>query len=329
MAGANRLRKIQAAAALSLMISGSLAAAQDYPTKPIHLIVPYATGGITDVQSRVLARKLQPLLGQPVVVENKPGASGQIGSQAVVMADPDGYTLLVSGSSSHVMAAALKKLPYDTVKDFRTVAMVAQVPLMLAVPASLPASDLRSFINLLKSSKGPWNYGHAGTGTGAHVTGARLLKTIGAEAEGIGYSGTSGAITDLAGGRLTFVVDSPGPLIPQLQAGKIKALAVFANERLASMPDVPTVGEAGLPEAMKDDWQLWQGISAPAKTPDAIVTKLNTAINAALKDEELKDQFTKLGLIPILGDANYAQGRLVNDFQTIVPLLKSMGIQQE
>lgn len=325
----SRTLKVVGATTLALLVGIRLAAAQDYPNKPIHLIVPYATGGITDVQSRVLARKLQPLLGQPVVVENKPGASAQIGSQAVAMTAPDGYTLLVSGSSSHVMAAALKKLPYDTIKDFKTVAMVAQVPLVLAVPVDLPANDLRAFISLLKSPKGPWNYGHAGTGTGAHVTGARLLKTIGVEAEGIGYSGTAGAITDLAGGRLTFLIDSPGALIPQLQAGRIKALAVFAKERLATLPEVPTVGEAGLPEAMKDDWELWQGISAPAKTPDAIVAKLNAAINVALKDDELKEQFTKLGLIPILGDAAYAQRRLENDFATIVPLLKSMGVQQE
>jgi tripartite-type tricarboxylate transporter receptor subunit TctC len=315
------------AAAVALTALPALAA---FPEKPITLVVPYAAGGITDVQSRLLGRKLEPLLGQPVIVENKPGASAQIGSQAVVQAKPDGYTLLVSGSSSHVMAPALKKdLPYDTVKDFTTVAMVAQVPLVLAVPATLPVKDLKEFVALLKAKKEPYNFGHAGVGTGSHVTAARLSKLLNADVQEIGYQGTNPALVDLAAGRLTMVIDSPGPVLTHIQSGKVKVLAVFAKERLESLPEVPTVGEAGLPEAMKDDWELWQGISAPAGTPRDVVQKLNAAIQTVLKDPEVSGQFKKLGLIPILGTADYAQKRLESDFATIVPLLKSMGIQPQ
>jgi tripartite-type tricarboxylate transporter receptor subunit TctC len=330
MSATRRHVTVLLATALAGALVGVPQAMAAFPEKPITLVVPYAAGGITDVQTRLVARKLEPLLGQPVVVENKPGASAQIGSQAVVSSKPDGYTLLVSGSSSHVMAPALKKdLPYDTVKDFVTVAMVAQVPLVLAVPSTLPVSDLKSLVAMLKAKKEPYNFGHAGVGTGSHVTAARLSKLLAADVQEIGYQGTNPALVDLAGGRLTMVIDSPGPVIPHVQSGKVKVLAVFAKERLAALPDVPTVGEAGLPEAMKDDWELWQGISAPAATPRDVVLKLNAALQTVLKDPEVTAQFRKLGLIPILGDADYAQKRLVSDFNTIVPMLKSMGIQPQ
>jgi tripartite-type tricarboxylate transporter receptor subunit TctC len=313
--------------AIAVVTTGAQAA---WPEKPITIIVPYAPGGITDVHSRLIAGKIEPILGQKVVVENKPGAGAQLATQFVAQAKPDGYTVLVSGTSALVMPAALKKgLPYDGRKAFDTVAMIAAVPLVWAIPTELNIPDMKGFVAYLKARKGPYNYGHAGIGSGSHVVPARFLKVIGAEAQEVGYQGTNPALVDLAAGRLTFIADSPGPVIPHIQSGKLKPLAVFAKQRLANMPDVPTIGEAGFPEAMKDDWELWQGLSVPAGTPKEAIDKLNAAVQTVLKDADTQKRFEQLGLIPILGDANYAQKRIINDFDVIVPLLKSMGIEAQ
>lgn len=315
--------------AIKILSTISLASAiENYPEKPVSIIVPFAPGGLTDVQTRLIAAHLETRLGQPVIIENKPGALGQIGAQFVASAPPDGYTLLVAGSSMFVSGPVMREeLTYDPLRDFDMVAIVAQVPMVLAVPAALGVDDMEGLVDYVKSQEQPVKYGTSGIGSSSHITSARLMRLVGADADVVPYTGTAGALVDVAGNRLTFVIESPGSMAPHVEAGNIKLLAVFAQSRLPSFPDLPTIGEAGFPEAMNDTWEFWQGISVRTGTSPEIISKLNASINEAIEasHESLRD----MGLVPVLDDEHYAQERLKNDIETIVPLLIELGFEAQ
>jgi tripartite-type tricarboxylate transporter receptor subunit TctC len=317
--------------ALGLMaFSSSVQAQSDYPAKQITIVIPFAPGGITDVQTRAVAAGLERVLKQPIAIENKPGASGQVGTQAVASAAPDGYTLVVAGSSSFVSAPALKtNLTYDPVKDFRMVAIVAQVPLFLAVPADSGIADMKEFVEYVKKNSGQIKFGTAGLGASSHITAARFMRLLGVDATVIPFNGSSPALIELSAGRLNFVIDSPGAIAPHLESGRVKLLAVFAQSRVENFADVPTIAEAGFPEAMDDTWEFWQGFAAPAGTPDAILQKLNAAVNEASGDPVIASKLLSLGLVPVHEDVDYAQKRLEGDVKTVVPLLATLGFKAQ
>lgn len=252
---------------------------QPYPTRPVRFIVPFAPGGATDLLARVIGEKLAAGFGQPFLVENRPGAATQIGAQLVAKSDPDGYTLLMATSTTLAINVSLySKLPYNPVKDFAPIGMVVTQPFVLLVNPQLPAQSVQELIALAKSRPGQLAYASAGSGSFAHLTMALLQSMTGIDVVHVPYKGSAPALIDLMGGQVAMTFDNTA--LNFVKAGKLRALAVTTRNRLAVMPDVPTLSEAGVPGY---DMAAWQGVVAAAGTPRPVVEKLNAEIVKALK----------------------------------------------
>lgn len=269
------------------------AVAQQYPTKPIKLILPFPTGGATDVMSRILAEKLTSRLGQPVIVENKPGAGTMLASEFVAKAPADGYTLLMAASSLVIAPSLYSKVNYDPIKDFTPVTQVAAVIHLVVVNPNLPVKSIQDLITYLKANPGKVSYGSTGSGTSTHLEAELFKKMAGVEIEHIPYKGSTPALADLVGGQTSMMFDPIASSKPYLESGRLRALAVTTAQRSISAPDLPTVAESGLPgyEAMP-----WLGIVAPAGTPKAVVDRLYKEVSEVLKMQDVKDRFKSLGL---------------------------------
>ena len=269
------------------------AVAQQYPTKPIKLILPFPTGGATDVMSRILAEKLTSRLGQPVIVENKPGAGTMLASEFVAKAPADGYTLLMAASSLVIAPSLYSKVNYDPIKDFTPVTQVAAVIHLVVVNPNLPVKSIQDLINYLKANPGKVSYGSTGSGTSTHLEAELFKKMAGVKIEHIPYKGSTPALADLVGGQTSMMFDPIASSKPYLESGRLRALAVTTAQRSISVPDLPTVAESGLPgyEAMP-----WLGIVAPAGTPKAVVDRLYKEVSEVLKMQDVKDRFKSLGL---------------------------------
>ncbi|MEJ8845818.1 tripartite tricarboxylate transporter substrate binding protein [Variovorax rhizosphaerae] len=275
------------------------ALAQDYPAKPIKLIVGYAPGGFTDVAARMIATDLQKRIGQTVVVENKAGATGTIGADAVAKSAPDGYTLLLAHQNSNAVAPALfPKLPYDVVKDFTPIALVANTPLLMIVNPSVSAKDPASFIALAKKEKGALRFASSGSGSSQHIGAAMFMLATQTEMNHIPYKGSAQALNDLLSGQVELNFDSPPPTLQFIKAGKLRALAITSAKRSPLLPDVPTMAEAGLPGF---EFTQWFGVVGPAGMPAPVVKRLNEAINAGLASPEMKEKLAALGATPMGG----------------------------
>ena len=282
--------------ALSIAIfagASSVVFAQSYPSKPIRFIVPYPPGGLTDVVARTIAQKLTESWGQPVVIDNRGGAGGVIGTEMAAKAIPDGYTILMAGLPFAVSACVYSKLPYDPIKDFAPVTLVASTPLVLVVHPSLPAKSVKELIALAKSKPGQLNYASSGNGTGTHLSG-ELLKTM-ADIKMVHspYKGGAPGVTALLGGEVQLMFTGLSSAMPHVKAGKLRALGVTTAKRSAAEPDLPTLAEAGLPGFEVDQWL---GVLAPAKTPREIVTKFNVEIAKILHMPEVKSRYQKQGI---------------------------------
>jgi tripartite-type tricarboxylate transporter receptor subunit TctC len=265
-----------------------------YPSKPIRLVVPFPAGGATDIIGRVLAQKLSVSLGQNVVVENKPGAGGVIGSDFVAKAANDGYTLLLATSSTHSIGPALNpKIPYDANKDFAPIAHIANAPSVLVVGASSPVKSAKELVDTLKANPGKLNYGSSGIGTYPHLS-AEMFKWRAGNlfAVHIPYRGTGLVIPDLIAGQVAFLMDSIVSAQSHIKDGRIRALAVSGATRSSSLPSVPTFTEIGIPNMTISNWF---GVFAPAGTSDAIVNKLNAEINTISKSPDMIERLEKLG----------------------------------
>lgn len=284
-------------AATILAAPMALHAQESFPERPIRMVIPFAPGGETDIFARALAPKLGEVLGQPVVIENRPGATGIVASEQVARAQPDGYTLIFGTAATHALnLSVFKSLPYHPLKDFQPVAFVGTVPLVLFAHPTMP-DNLKDFIAQLKANPGKYSYGAAGAST-SHL-GVELFKNAAAvSAVHIAYKGTGPALQDLLGGQIQFMGASIGVGKAMLEAGRIRALAVMSAERLAGAPSIPTASEAGLPLEVG----TWNVVMAPAGTPAPIVGKLNQALNQVLADPAIRERLTGLGITPV-GDS--------------------------
>jgi tripartite-type tricarboxylate transporter receptor subunit TctC len=272
-------------------IAGAQAPA--YPTKPIRLVVPFPAGGATDILAREVAKHLTDAWGQSVVVDNRPGAGGNIGSELVAKAAPDGYTLEMGTVGTHAINASLySKMPYDHVRDFVPVILVAGVPNVLEVNPALPVNSVQELIAYAKANPGKLNFASSGSGTSIHLSGELFKVMAGVQMTHVPYKGSAPALQDLIGGQVQLMFDNLPPSLPQIKAGKLRALAVTSAARAPALPDTPTVAEAGLPGF---EASSWFGVLAPAGTPPEIVNKLNAEIAKWLASPGAKEKLANVG----------------------------------
>jgi len=281
----------------ALFVAASLAGvalaaqAQNYPSKPIRIIVPYPAGGTSDILARSIGQKLSESLGQPVVVENKPGANGNVGAEFVARAAPDGYTLLLADIGALAISPSVyPKLPFDPAKDFAPVTMVAYSPHILVVHPSIPAASVKELIALAKSKPGKLNFAISGVGGAPHLAGVDFALRTGIDWAYIPYKGGAQAIADVAGGQADVTLNGMLATYPLVQGGKLKLLAVSSAKRMSAIPDVPTIAESGIPGF---ETGSWQGVVAPAGTPREVIAKLNSEIGRIVTTPEMRD---KLGV---------------------------------
>jgi len=279
-------------AALCALLAAPAAAADRYPDRPIRLIAGFPPGGGVDINARLLADPLGQVLGQTVVVDNRPGAGGRLGMELVSKASPDGYTLGLGGIGMAISRALYKSLPYDTLRDFIPVAYIAAAPFLLVLHPSVPAASVTELIGYIKTKPGGINYGSSGVGGAAHLAGEMFKTAAGVNLTHIPYKGAAPAMTDLIGGQVPMVFDPIPTSLPHVRGGRIKALAITSARRTPLMPEVPTVAESGLPGY---EVAAWFGLYAPAATPADIVGKLNTDVNRVLQMPEVKEKFAALG----------------------------------
>ena len=282
--------KIKFLVACLLGFAAQLSLAQGYPTKAIKMITPYPPGGPTDVLARAVSPKLSEKLGQPIVIDNRPGASGMIGADLVAKAPPDGYTILANASIHVINPSLYKDPPYDAIKDFAPVGLIAEVPLVLVVNASLGVKTVNELIAKAKAK--PLNFASSGNGSAPHLAGEGFRIATKADIQHIPYKGSGPAIADLIGGQVDMMFDSLPSSMPHIKSGRIVAIAVTTKKRSSALPNVPTVAESGVPGF---DVSTWYGIWAPAATPPAIVHRLSSELAAVVRIPEVRARLAELG----------------------------------
>ena len=289
-------RRTLLAATLPALAAGLARAedAEDFPNRPVTIIVPFAPAGGTDILARMLAQKLEQRLSKPFVVENRPGAGTVIATNFVVNSPPDGYTIAMTVSSLAIDVTLYKKLPYDPAKDLALVALIASVPFVLVVSPSLPVTSVDDLIKLAKQR--PLSYGSGGIGAFHHLAGSLFANMAGIKMTHVPYRGTAPALNDLLGGNIQLMFSDLGPALPLITAGKLRALAVTNRDRFTALPDVPPLGDAGVPGY---NIAAWQGVIAPGKTPKDVLNKLNASFNAVVALDDVKARMKDLGMIPI------------------------------
>lgn len=305
-----RLRLLTAAALLStLFLTQTLpAAAQNFPSRPIRVVVPYPPGGITDVTTRIVAQELSKAVQQNVLVDNRPGANSILGVEIVSKASPDGYTL-ASVIAAHAANQTLyPKLPYDPVKNFATVSLLATAPLIVCASNSLPAKDAKDLVALAKAKPGAISFGSSGVGAAAHLTTELLMLTTGVRMTHVPFKGTAPALQSLMGGEIQLMMDTPSSMLPHVRSGKIKVLGMASEKRIAAAPDIPTLAETGVPVS----GGTWVGWLAPAGTPKTAVERLGRDIGAAFQRQEVRDRFTQMGTDPV-GSSPAEFAKFLND----------------
>ena len=284
-----------AALALCALVSG-IAGAQGWPTKPVRLVVPFTAGSATDILARTVGQKLGEMWGQPVVVDNRPGAGGTIGSALVAKSSPDGYTLLVNSAAQAYNPSIYSGLTFDTMKDFVDVAPLAGQPNVLVVAPTSGYKTVADLIAAAKAKPGALNFGSAGTGSGTHINAEKFRLAAGVDVVHIPYKGTPEALTDTMTGRITYFFSPISAALPHVKEGKLVALAVSTAKRSSALPNVPTIAESGLPGF---DYNLWVGVFAPAGTPPDVVARIASDTTKALQTSEVKERLIALGAEPM------------------------------
>jgi len=320
-------RLLAAALAASALAVTTVQAADNFPSHPVQMIIPFAAGGPTDIVGRIMSAKMGEILGQTFIVENKSGAGGNIGAEAVAKASPDGYTLLFATVSTNAINPGLyKHMPYDAVKDFTPVARVGVTPTLLLVNPSMGVTDLKSLIALIKANPNKYNYGSSGVGSILHLCGEEFKAMAGGlDITHVPYKGSAPMDTDLLGGQITLAFDATPTALPLAQSGKLRALGAGMLKRLAAMPDLPTLDEQGLKGF---ECYTWNSILAPAGTPQPIVAKLNAAANKALADPQVIDSLKKAGVDPTPGSTPATTAEFVKaELAKWAPIIKASGAQ--
>lgn len=316
------------AATLSLIwLAAGPAAAQNYPTKPIRLVVPFTPGGSTDILARLIGQKLYESFGQQVIIDNRPGAGGNIGVDLVAKSVPDGYTLVMGHIGTFAVNPTLyTRLPYDPIKDFQPITLLAKIPNMLAVNPSLPAKSVKELIAMAKAKPGALNYGSGGNGSAAHLATEYFKLLAKVEIVHIPYRGTAPAVTDLIGGQISMMITGVPPLLQQVKAGKLRGIAVATAQRLPLLPELPTIAETGVPgyEATQ-----WYGILVPAKTPPAVVAKLNAEIVKALQRPEVKERLAADAAEPVGNRPEEFGAYIKAEIARWAPVVKASGAKPD
>jgi tripartite-type tricarboxylate transporter receptor subunit TctC len=287
------MRRIVAATLLAVLMSVGGALANNFPSRPVTIIVPFSAGGPSDAMARILAERMKTALGETVLVENVTGAGGSVGVGRAVRSPPDGYTVSFGHLGTHVANGAVYKLGYDLVTDLEPVVLLPSNPMIIVSKKDVPATSLKEFVSWLKAQSSPPTAGTAGAGSGSHIAGLYLENIAGVKLQYVPYRGTGPAMNDLVAGQIDLIVDQTSNSLPQVRAGNIRAYAITDSKRVASASDVPTVDEAGLPGF---HMTLWSGLWVPKGTPKDVVAKLNAAAVDALNDPAVRKQFENLGL---------------------------------
>lgn len=321
---AQNLKLLAAACVAAVMSASAAMAADSYPSKPITIILPYATGGTADMLARYAADALQSELGQPAIVEARPGAGGVLGTEHVARAEPDGYTLVLTASGTMAVNPYVYKLRYKPLEDFKQVTVLVDLPFVVVTNNQFPAKNLREFIDYGRQHPGAITFGNAGMGTQQHLTQLMFARAAGIEVNVVPYKGSSPAMTDLLGGHINAVLDNTGVQTPFIQAGKVRALFVTNPQRVAALPDVPTAPEAGLPGFSA---VAWFGLAAPHGTPDAVVEKVQQTIARTFAKPEMQRRLQDLGMIPKASTPAETTARVKADLQTFGKIAKEIDLK--
>jgi tripartite-type tricarboxylate transporter receptor subunit TctC len=313
--------------ALLLLLFASTASAQNYPNKPIRWIVPYTGGGITDVVTRIVTQKMSGPLGQPIVVDNRPGANSILGSDLAAKATPDGYTMVtvIAGYAANVTLYQ-GKLPFDPLKDLVPVSLAGIAPLIMTVNDKLPAKDVKELIAYAKANPGKLNFGSSGIGAAAHLTCELFKQTAGIDMVHIPFKGTAPATQAVIANDIQILVDTPSSMMPQVRGGKLRALGMFSAKRLTAFPDVPTIAESGGPALESSTWVLFM---APGGTPKAIVDRLAAETAKAINESDIKDRFTQLGIEPVGNNPEAARKFLDTEVAKWAKVINTAGVKAE
>ena len=313
---------------VALLFALPLAAqSQAYPNKPIRWIVPYTGGGITDVVTRVVTQKIGASLGQPIVVDNRPGANSIVGADIVAKASPDGYTMLTV-IAAHAANATLYagKLPFDPVKSFIPVSLAGIAPLILTANNNFPAKDVKELVAYAKANPGKVNFGSSGIGAAAHLTTELLKQTAAIDMMHVPYKGTSPALTALMANDIQILVDVPSTLMPHVRGGKIKALGMFSAKRVPGAQEVPTLAEAGGPSLESSTWVLFM---APAGTPREVVNRLSSETAKAINESDIKSRFSQIGIEPVGNSPEQAANFLADEIAKWSRVITAAGVKAE
>jgi tripartite-type tricarboxylate transporter receptor subunit TctC len=322
-----RVRDVLGALSLgAALLAPLMAQAQLYPGRPIKIIVPYAAGGAVDIVARTIGQPLAEALKQPVIVDNRPGASANIGMEMVAKATPDGYTLLMASNGIATNVALFPDLAFDARRDFAPVAKIGYAPLVIVVPAASPVKSLKELIAMARAEPGKLTYASAGNGSSGHLAGELLKSTAKIDVLHVPYKGGAPAITDLLGERISFMPINPVEVMAHIRGGRLRALAVASEKRFPLLPDVPTVAEAGLAGY---EASVWWGVVAPAKTPPEIVRQLNAETNQALTNPAMASKFGELGVVVTPGTPDQFAAFLKSQTELWSGVVKSAGIKPD
>ena len=308
------------------ILATSAATAQRYPDKPVRMLLPYTAGGSYDVIARQSGQKLTQMWGQQVVVDNRPGAAGRIGMEMGVKAVPDGYTIVMLGNNQTIVPSVYKEVPYDLVRDFAPVTMLATLGNILVVHPTVPAASVADLINLAKAKPGTINFGSGGTGGITHLAGELFKSMAAVNIVHVPYKGGALAMNDLVGGQVQMMLLNMLNSIPHIKSGRLKALAVTTSKRSRFVPDLPTLDESGLKGY---DIVEWYAIAVPAKTPKSVIMKLNADFNASMTDPEIKEKLDRQAVEVVAGTPEELGAFLKADLQRYARIVKDAGIKPE
>jgi tripartite-type tricarboxylate transporter receptor subunit TctC len=316
----------RAAAALALAVTTFCASAQNYPTHPVRMVVPYAVGGPADIYGRYIATKLQEALGQPFIIENRPGGGSIVGTEVVAKSPADGYTLLLMSNTHTVNETLIARKPFDLMRDFAPITGINSSDLVMVINPSVPAHNLKEFIALAKAKPGVLNYASSGPGTPYHMAGELFKAMAGVDIVHIPHKGSDQARTAVLGGQVQMMFDAITTMAGQVHAGKVRALGTTGKQRSAVLPDVPTIAEAGVPGY---EATIWLGLMAPHGTPRPILEKLNAAVNEIINSAEVKDAWAKQGAVPMGMSIDEFDKFLRADIQKWAKIVKLSGAKQD